>query len=121
MNLEVVKNSGRGLIRALLLTIFLLMVLALTMNFLDLSQKNLYVTYIIITCVSIVFGGVYGARKNQSKGWLVGLFVAILYYVFIGIVSAIAKGKVEFVSFDVYRLFFAMAIGILSGMLGINI
>jgi len=118
---EILINSWKGLIRALALTVFLLMALASIMGFLDLSQKNLYVTYIVITCISIVFGGIYAARKNESKGWLVGLLVALLYYFLIGIISSIAIGKIEFTNFDGYRLVFAVAIGMLSGMLGINI
>lgn len=121
MGADLVKNSGKGVVVSLISTIIMMILLALVMSFMDMSTKALYVGYIVVTCISIVFGSIYSAKRNGSKGWLVGLFVGIIYYLLIGVISSIVKGAVDLGLFDLYRLIFAMAIGLLSGMLGINI
>lgn len=115
------KNLFKGLVVSAIATIIMMVILAITMNFVDMATKSLYVWYVVITCVAIVFGASYSARKNGSKGWLVGVLLGITYYILIGIISYLSKGSLEWTKFDLYRLFFAVAIGALSGMLGINI
>lgn len=111
----------KGIVRALILTVICVLAISLAMSFLDISSKTLGVLWIISTCVSILLGAIYAARKNEEKGWLVGLILAIVYYLLIMIISSIFKGAVHFGILDLGRLMIAMAIGLLSGMLGINI
>ena len=121
MGVDLLKNSGKGVFVSFISTIVMMLILAMVMSLMDLSTKSLYVGYVIVTCISIVFGSVYSAKKNGEKGWLAGLLVGILYYLLLGIVSSLAQGSLELGLFDLYRFIFAVAIGFLSGMLGINI
>jgi len=121
LGVDLIKNSGKGVFVSFISTIVMMLVLAMIMSFMDLSTKSLYVGYVVVTCISIVFGSIYSAKRNGSKGWLVGLLVGILYYILIGIISSIATGSMALGLFDFYRFIFAVAIGLLSGMLGINL
>jgi putative membrane protein (TIGR04086 family) len=63
----------------------------------------------------------YASRKNGEKGWIVGFGVGLCYFILILIVSAIFRGNMSFSINDLWRGLLALAVGVLSGMLGINI
>jgi putative membrane protein (TIGR04086 family) len=114
-------NIGKGVLRALILTVILVLAISLSMSFLDLSEKTLSVLWMVTTCLSILLGATYAAKKNEKNGWLIGLILAVVYYLIIMIISSIFRGNFLFEVVDFGRLIIAMVIGILSGMLGINI
>lgn len=116
-----VINVGKGVLRALILTVICVLAISFSMSFLDLSEKTLSVLWIVTTCLSILLGATYAAKKNQKNGWLIGLILAVVYYLIIMIISSIFRGSFIFGAVDFIRFIIAMVIGILSGMLGINI
>ncbi|SHI33791.1 putative membrane protein, TIGR04086 family [Clostridium cavendishii DSM 21758] len=114
-------NVTKGLLRGLILTLICVLAISLVMSFKDLGSSVLGVLWVITTCVSIFIGATYAAKRNGEKGWLVGLILAIVYYLVIMIISSIFRGEIHLGIMDGARLLIAMAIGLLSGMLGINI
>ncbi|GIM28635.1 membrane protein [Clostridium polyendosporum] len=116
-----IGSVTKGVLRAIIATVFLVIVLSICMSFVFPNIKTLSVAWVVITCISILLGSVYAARKNGEKGWFVGLGVAFLYYIGLLILSAVFKDMINFTIADIYRMLIALVIGVLSGMLGINI
>lgn len=116
-----VINVGKGVLRALILTVICVLAISFSMSFLELSETTLDVLWIVTTCLSILLGATYAAKKNEKNGWLIGMILAVVYYLIIMSISLIFRGGLQFGVVDFVRLIIAMAIGILSGMLGINI
>lgn len=112
---------GTGVFRAAIITILCLIVFAIIMSFTEVSNQVFSVYYLVVTSVSIVYGAMYSAKKNNRKGWLVGILVAVLYMLALYLVSGIFFGDFSMDSKDLLRLALALLVGALSGMLGINI
>jgi putative membrane protein (TIGR04086 family) len=112
---------GKGVLRATIITVILLIILAVVMSMLEINQQIISVYYLFVTCISIIYGAIYAARKNNRKGWLVGLIVAMLYMIVLYIISAIFFNDTSFGLKDLFRVILALIVGILSGMLGINL
>ncbi|GKX66034.1 TIGR04086 family membrane protein [Inconstantimicrobium mannanitabidum] len=116
----IMVNIFKGLLRSILITLIGVFILSLIMMVKDVNLKALGIAWVIITCISIFVGAIYSAKKNQERGWLVGLILGLLYYIILFIFTMILKEKVSFVLYDFYRLIIALAVGFFSGMLGIN-
>jgi putative membrane protein (TIGR04086 family) len=111
---------GKGVLRGCIITVLSAFLLALIQTFSSIGESALSVCILITTMISIMYGCIYATRKINSKGWLIGIFVALLYMVILYIVAMI-WGKDALAVKDLWRLLLALAIGALSGMLGINL
>lgn len=112
---------GQGAIRACVLTLILMVIFTLASMFLGENEGVKSVVFIVITCLSVFYGATYAARKAGKNGWMVGLLVAAVYSVFIFCASLGAGRESVFVVKDLVRVGMCMAVGTLSGMIGINL
>ncbi|QAA31918.1 TIGR04086 family membrane protein [Clostridium manihotivorum] len=115
------SNVAKGVLRSLIATMIFVVAISIVMSFSLLSVKTLSVTWVVVTCLSILLGAVYASRKNGEKGWIVGFGVGLCYFILILIVSAVFRGNMSFSVNDLWRGLLALSVGVLSGMLGINI
>ncbi len=113
---------GEGVLRGFFLTLALILVLVVISSFFQVSASIRSVCFIVLSTLSVVYGSIYSTKKIREKGWIIGIIVAILYIVILYFV-AIFSGDRGFLlsSKDFFRLFLAVAVGSLSGMLGINL
>ena len=95
--------------------------MASDLSFTDISGRVVSVTFLLITCISIIYGAIYAAKKNNRKGWLTGLAVSLTYMLILYIISGLFFGDYSINTKDLTRLVIAVLVGVLSGMLGINI
>ncbi|GKU23846.1 TIGR04086 family membrane protein [Clostridium folliculivorans] len=114
-------NVAKGVLRALIATMIFVVIISIVMSFSLLSLKALSVMWVVVTCLSILLGAIYSSRKNGEKGWLVGFGVGLCYFIIVLIISAVLKGNVVLSINDLWRALLALAVGALSGMLGINL
>jgi putative membrane protein (TIGR04086 family) len=112
---------GNGVLRSTILTIILLVIFAIVMSVVDVGPQVMSVYYLVVTCISIVYGAIYSAKKNNRRGWLVGILVAVFYMMVLYIISGIFFQDFSINSKDFLRFTIAVLVGTLSGMLGINI
>lgn len=119
-NSKYFKSVAKGTIGTLIFSFLGITVLSLMMTKLVFSKGIFNMIYVIISLCSISLGAIIGARKNEAKGWLVGLGVAIGYYLILFLLSCILSGNITFQLFDLFKLVIALVIGTLAGMLGIN-
>ena len=104
-------NISKGVLRSVIVTTILLAIYSILMNFVDFSMKTVSVVYMVISCVSIVYGAIYASKTNGHKGWISGLAVSAFYMTLLLVFSGVM----------VVQILLALGVGTWSGMLGINI
>ncbi|KEI79808.1 membrane protein [Clostridium botulinum A2 117] len=111
----------QGLLRAIIITVIMLLIFAVILTFKDIGEKISSIIYLLITILSIMYGTIYAVRKINKRGWLIGLVISIIYMTIIYIISIVSGNTLTFGTDRFIRIFLALILGILSGMLGINI
>ena len=111
----------KGLLSSIIITVLLTAFLSIVMMFMSLSDMVFNVSYVIITCVAIIVGSIIASRKIGKNGWLVGLLLGCVYYISLYLFTLIIGGDSSLGLYDFYRFVIALVVGILSGMLGINL
>ena len=120
-NSKLFKSVLKGTAGTLIFSFIGITVLSLLMTKLVFSKGIFNMIYVIISLCSLSLGAIIGAKKNESKGWLVGLIVAIGYYLVLFILSSSFSSETTFKLFDLAKLGIMLVIGTLAGMLGINL
>lgn len=110
-----------GVLRGVIATTILLIIYSIVMNFVDVTPKVTSMVYMVTTCLSIAFGGIYSAKTHGEKGWLAGLLVGAVYVAILIIVTALVNRGVSVSLFVLIQVMVSLAVGTLSGMLGVNI
>lgn len=111
----------KGVIRGFLLTLMLILIYAIVMSYKEIPENISSILFLAFSMVSIMFGAIYSTKKIQKKGWLVGILVAFFYMILLYLVSIIAGQSAALTLKSLFKLIAALFIGLLSGMLGINI
>ena len=112
---------GEGVIRALIFTIIAIVIFSAIGNYNDIPQVISSAFYIVITMLSIIYGAIYATRKINKNGWVNGLLVSAVYLVFVIIISKLAGNESVIGASMILRIVIGLAVGMLEGMLGINI
>ncbi|MFD3156420.1 TIGR04086 family membrane protein [Haloimpatiens sp. FM7330] len=121
MNNKKMNYVINGLIRAFMMTVGFTIVFSVINYFIPSIESVKHIFILILSLVSIMYGAFYASKKSQQKGWLLGLIIALMYMVIIYLVSVIAGRTNAFGLRDLLRIMLALLVGMLSGMLGINI
>ena len=123
--MELIKRNytyiGKGVLRGCVLTLVIMIAAAIIMNFTSMSEGMVSMTILVTTLVSVVYSSVYATKKIKNKGWMIGLLVALLYMTIIYLASVIAGRDAALQLKDMWRVLLALIVGLLSGMLGINL
>ncbi|WP_138206330.1 TIGR04086 family membrane protein [Haloimpatiens lingqiaonensis] len=121
MNKKNVEYMLKGLIRACIVTLVGMIIFSI-INFLFPASDGFRDMFIlIITLISIMYGAVYASRNSRKNGWLMGLIISFMYMAIFYLISVLAGREFALVGKDYIRIILALLVGILSGMLGINI
>lgn len=114
------KCVGEGVLRGTVVTLILILIYTAITTVVEDSFGFKSAMFMIITCISVLYGAAYAAKKANKNGWINGLCVGLCYCAVIYIISIIAGREFVFSSRDALRVLAAVAVGTLSGMLGIN-
>lgn len=112
--------AAEGVLRGFIITVVLLLIFAVIMTFTEVSQKVSSVFYLVTTILSIMYGSIYAVRKIKKRGWLVGIIVTVMYLLILYIVSVVSGNSAVIGADRLTRFGLALIVGILSGMIGIN-
>ncbi|MFA9399223.1 MAG: TIGR04086 family membrane protein [Clostridiaceae bacterium] len=121
VNKSIVKNTIQGLLGAIIITLISIVMISIVMDYCLIPDKLISILYVIISSISILFGAVYASRKEGQKGWLIGLTLSVLYMFVLYLISLILGGSEMLDVSNVFRIILAALVGILSGMVGINL
>lgn len=120
-NTKYFRSVVKGTLGTLIFSFIGVAVLSVLMTKLAFSKGIFNAVYAIISLCSLSLGAIIGAKRNESKGWLVGFGVALGYYMVLFILASCFSGELVFKLFDLVKLTIALAVGTLAGMLGINL
>ena len=115
------KSVIKGSSFALLMSFICVVILSAIMVKHTFSKSAYNVIYVVISLIGLSTGSIIGSKKNQSKGWLVGAGVAFSYYIILYVICSILAGSISFNSFEIIKFSICIIVGILSGMIGINL
>lgn len=120
-NQKYFKNIIKGVMISIILTMLLLLILSFIMMIFELSEGNYNLIFGIVSSISLAVGAVIAAKYNQSKGWLTGLIIGIIFFIFLLFLSSLINGGFSLEKQELYRLLINLAIGTVAGMLGVNL
>ncbi|WML35763.1 TIGR04086 family membrane protein [Clostridium sp. OS1-26] len=113
--------AAEGVLRGFILTVVLLLIFAVIMTFIDINEKTSSAFYLITTLLSIMYGSIYAVKKVKRRGWLIGMMVTVLYLLILYLVSVISGNSAVIGVNRIERFSLAILVGMMSGMLGINL
>lgn len=119
-NNKYLKSVAKGTVGTLVFSFVGITFLSILMTKFMFSKGIFNMIYVIISLCSLSLGAIIGAKKNESRGWLVGFGVSLGYYLILFILSSCFSGEISFKLFDFAKLIIALTVGTLAGMLGIN-
>jgi putative membrane protein (TIGR04086 family) len=112
---------SKGVLIALIISAVLIIVYGLLLSFTSLSESSMPAVITAKSTVSIALSGIYVAVKVESRGWLNGALMGLIYMVVLFLISLLFKTGAAFDKFVLFRIFMGFVIGALSGIIGINL
>lgn len=113
--------AAEGVLRGFIITVILLLIFAVIMTFIDVSESVSSIFYLITTLLSIMYGSIYAVKKIKRRGWLIGILVTLLYLFVLYMVSIISGNSAVIGTDRLFRFLLALFVGALSGIIGINL
>lgn len=115
------KSVLKGLVWALMTTFLVTAVLSIVMHKLTLGEGVFNIIYVVISCLALIIGSLIAVKSYGSKGWVVGLAVGCIFYISLYIIGIIFGAEPTLTMYDFVKFTLCVFIGLLSGMLGINL
>lgn len=115
------KSVLKGLLWAILITIVATIIFSFVMNKVPIEENIFNIIYVVISCLALVLGSVIAVKSYGSKGWVVGLAVGCIFYISLYFVGILFGAEATLTFYDFIKFALCIFIGLLSGMLGINL
>ena len=126
---KIVKNSNKsgslqilkGSITSVSITLVLILLFALLLRFVNISDSVIMPVNQVIKIVSIFFG-VYSALKfYKEKGWLKGMAIGIIYSILAFVVFSILSSQLSLSISTFLDVIFSAIVGGISGVIAVNL
>lgn len=112
---------GKSVLIAYIISLLLLVLYGLLLAITSLSETTLSTAVMIITMASIAVSGIYAAIKAESKGFIYGAIVGLVYMVILFFLSLLFGIGVAVDKYLLFRVFMGVVIGALAGIIGVNL
>lgn len=112
---------GKGVLLAYIISVLMIIIYGLVLSISSLSEASLSTAVMIITVISIAISSIYSSVKAESKGWLNGALVGLIYMIILLLLGLIFRTGTEFDRYMLFKLFTGMIVGALAGIIGINL
>jgi putative membrane protein (TIGR04086 family) len=113
------KGVFVSIITSLVCTFFLSVISLVTEN----TYIDNYMQYVMVgvTMVSIFIGSVYATQQAESKGLIIGILIGLIYVLIsVGIGMEISKESISLLVLA-NKFIAGIAVGILGGLIGVNL
>lgn len=115
------NNVVKGVIGAFAVTVLLTAIFSLLVSFVEFSPAVFSGVFVVITSLGLIFGTILAAKLHGEKGWLVGLAVGVLFYIALYATGVLFGAEPTLGMYDLIKFSLSVLVGLLSGMLGINL
>lgn len=120
-NKNCVLNILKGVFSAVSCSLVLVLLLAIIYRFVDMSDGLIIVLNQIIKILSILFGCYVCFKIDKSKGMLKGAILGAIYTIVAFFVFSILSSSFSFNMSLIYDIFFASVIGLVGGIIFVNV
>ena len=110
----------KGLGYAYILTLIILLIYNLLLNYTDISANSISLVTSFITTISATFGGFYACKNIKEKGLIYGFIVGLSYMLLLIIMFYLAKENYIFDITVLYKSLLVSVAGGIGGVLGVN-
>ncbi|MBE5757356.1 MAG: TIGR04086 family membrane protein [Clostridiales bacterium] len=127
MNSSDVKNKNKflsifsGSVLAITMTIVLILLFAVIIRFTNLDDKFLFPVNQVIKIISIFIGVTIALKKDNSKGFLKGILISLIYFVLSYLIFSLLQKSWSFTLNNLYDLLLTILMGGIVGAIVINI
>ncbi|NLK44883.1 MAG: TIGR04086 family membrane protein [Tissierellia bacterium] len=111
----------KGLVLAFLITAILILISSIILTFTSLSESKMNLLNTIVMIISITTGSVYVAAMVKEKGWLNGGLLGFCYFLILFLINILFLKPLIVDVFLFSRLLISIVMGIIGGIIGINI
>ncbi|OZV10703.1 TIGR04086 family membrane protein [Tissierella sp. P1] len=111
----------KGLLLAYIITCILILVFSILLTYSSLRENKMPLVNTIIMVISVTSGSVYVAKMVKEKGWINGGIIGMAYYLILIMLNFIFLKPLVLDIFSISKLVLACIIGIIGGIIGINI
>ncbi|MDY6227836.1 TIGR04086 family membrane protein [Clostridium sp.] len=115
------KSVLRGLFWSFVIIIIISIIFSFIMNNIPIEEKVFNIIYVVISCLALVVGSIIAVKSYGSKGWIVGLAVGCIFYIALYLIGMLFGAEANLTIYDFIKFILCLFIGLLSGMLGINL
>lgn len=115
------KSVLRGLVWSLVIIIIISIIFSFIMNSIPIEERVFNIIYVVISCLALVVGSIIAVKSYGSKGWIVGLAVGCIFYIVLYLIGILFGAEATLTIYDFIKFILCLFIGLLSGMLGINL
>ncbi|HBM81967.1 MAG: TIGR04086 family membrane protein [Clostridiales bacterium] len=112
---------GKGVLISYIISIVMITIYGLLLSITSLSEASLPTAIMVITTISIAIAGIYASLKVESKGWLNGALIGLVYMIILMLLGLLFKTGVNIDKYSIFKVFMGFIIGSLSGAIGINL
>ena len=113
-------NYLKGALTAVSATLIMILLFAVIVRFFNVSDSWIFPINQVIKVISIILGLVV-MLKDNSKGFLKGLILGLIYFVLSFLIFSILQGKFSISIKNLYDLVLTTLMGGLAGIIIVNI
>ena len=111
----------KGIVLSYIITIPLFLIFSFVLTYSDFPEKYVSPLVVVITILSILFAGAYSTKRRQSRGWLNGGFVGLVYIFVLYLFSSIISNNYGMDKKVLSMFLIGILSGSIGGIIGINL
>lgn len=111
----------KGSLISILFTLILLFIFSIILTYTSISETVISPVVIVISSISILIGSSISTMKIKKNGLVNGLFVGLIYMLFIYIVSSLINTGFAITTTSIIMILSGIIAGIIGGIVGVNI
>ena len=115
------SQLAKGVLISLSVSIIGILIFAVVLRFINLSDLTIKIVNQVIKVLSVLFGVLVCLKKDKSKGLVKGACLGMLYTVCSYLLFSILVANFSFGISFIYDLIFSCVVGILCGILFVNL
>ena len=119
--MDTLKSMCKGTIIAIAISIVSILIFAICEHINYFLQKSINTIIIIISGVSLLIGTSISSIKLKKYGIINGIVISVIYMIILYLASSFVNNDFSINSKTIYMLITGSVLGILGGIIGVNI
>lgn len=117
---NVMRSLSLGVSFSYIITAVVFIVYGLLLTYTDMTEKNIQITVMVTTVVSVLVGGIIASRGAKKNGLLYGMLCGGIYALVMIMLSFCILPDIKITSKMIMILVLSISAGGVGGIIGIN-